>query len=153
MNMPDPYKALEQLGLTLPSPPAPGGNYMPARTLGSIVYLSGVISQTSEGLVTGCVGLDRSIEEGYAAARSCAMLQLAVLERHLGSLTKIRSILSVNGYVNSVFGFANSPEVINGASDVFLSVFGEAGRHVRAALGVSGLPRNAIVELQMTVEI
>jgi enamine deaminase RidA (YjgF/YER057c/UK114 family) len=153
MNIPDPYAALTQLDLTLPAPPAPGGNYMSARTSGGIVYLSGVISQTPDGILTGCVGLDRSLDEGYAAARSCALMQLAVLEKHLGSLTKIRSILTVNGYVNSVAGFADSPKVINGASDLFFSVFGEQGRHVRAAIGVSGLPRHAIVELQMTVEI
>jgi enamine deaminase RidA (YjgF/YER057c/UK114 family) len=153
MTMLDPHQALDQLGIKLPAPPAPGGNYMPAKTSGGIVYLSGVISQTPKGLLTGCVGLDRTVEEAYAAARSCALLQLAVLEKHLGSLSKIRSILTVNGYVNSVQGFANSPEVINGASDLFFAVFGEPGRHVRAALGVSGLPRNAIVELQMTVEI
>ena len=149
----DPLEALEQLGLALPSPPAPGGNYTSAMTAGNIVYLSGVISQTADGILTGTVGLDRSIEEGYAAARACALLQLAVLQRHLGSLSKVRGILTVNGYVNSVAGFADSPKVINGASDLFLSVFGEAGRHVRAAIGVSGLPRHALVELQMTVEI
>jgi enamine deaminase RidA (YjgF/YER057c/UK114 family) len=149
----DPLDALQQLGLTLPSPPAPGGNYTSAKTSGNIVYLAGVISQTGEGVLTGTVGLDHSIEEGYAAARACALLQLAVLQQHLGSLTKVRSILSVNGYVNSVAGFADSPKVINGASDLFLSLFGDAGRHVRAAIGVSGLPRHALVELQMTVEI
>jgi enamine deaminase RidA (YjgF/YER057c/UK114 family) len=157
MNSPapinDPYAALQQLGLKLPLPPAPGGNYMSAKTSSGIVYLAGVISQTPDGLLTGTVGLDRTMEEGYDAARSCALLQLAVLEQHLGSLTKIRSILTVNGYVNSVPGFADSPKVINGASDLFLAVFGESGRHVRAAIGVSGLPRHAIVELQMTVEI
>lgn len=87
------------------------------------------------------------------AARACALLQLSVLQQHLGSLTKVRSILTVNGYVNSLPGFADSPQVINGASDLLLSVFGEAGRHVRAAIGVSGLPRHALVELQMTVEL
>jgi enamine deaminase RidA (YjgF/YER057c/UK114 family) len=153
MNPTDPHTALQQLGLTLPPPPAPGGNYTSARTSGGIVYLSGVISQTPEGILTGTVGLDKTIDEGYAAARSCALLQLAVLQQHLGSLSKIRSILTVNGYVNSVPGFPDSPKVINGASDLFLSVFGEPGRHVRAAIGVSGLPRNALVELQMTVEI
>jgi enamine deaminase RidA (YjgF/YER057c/UK114 family) len=155
----DPYTALEALGLALPQPPAPGGNYTSAKTSGGIVYLAGVISQTSEGIITGTVGLDtsnedaRTIDEGYFAARSCALLQLAVLHQHLGSLNKIRSILTVNGYVNSVPGFPDSPRVINGASDLFLQVFGEHGRHVRAAIGVSGLPRNALVELQMTVEI
>ena len=130
-----------------------GGNYTSAKTAGNIVYLSGVVSQTADGILTGTVGLDRSIDEGYAAARACALLQLAVLQKHLGSLSKVRGILTVNGYVNSVAGFAESPKVINGASDLFLAVFGEAGRHVRAAIGVSGLPRHALVELQMTVEV
>jgi enamine deaminase RidA (YjgF/YER057c/UK114 family) len=149
----NPLETLTQLGHTLPAPPAPGGNYTSAKTSGNIVYLSGVISQADGSILTGTVGLDRTIEEGYAAARSCALLQLAVLQQHLGSLGKVRSILAVNGYVNSVPGFADSPKVINGASDLLLAVFGEPGRHVRAAIGVSGLPRNALVELQMTVEI
>jgi enamine deaminase RidA (YjgF/YER057c/UK114 family) len=149
----DPLSALALLGHTLPAPPAPGGNYTSAKTCGNIVYLSGVISQQDGAILTGTIGLDHSMEDGYAAARSCALLQLAVLQQHLGSLSKVRSVLTVNGYVNSVPGFADSPKVINGASDLFLAVFGEAGRHVRAAIGVSGLPRNALVELQMTVEI
>jgi enamine deaminase RidA (YjgF/YER057c/UK114 family) len=149
----DPLDVLAQLGHTLPAPPAPGGNYTSAKTCGNIVHLSGVISQQNGSILTGTVGLDRSVEEGYAAARSCALLQLAVLQQYLGSLSKVRGILTVNGYVNSVAGFADSPKVINGASDLFLAVFGEPGRHVRAAIGVSGLPRNALVELQMTVEI
>jgi enamine deaminase RidA (YjgF/YER057c/UK114 family) len=153
MQVSGPYTALESLGLTLPPPPAPGGNYTSAKTSGGIVYLAGVISQTPDAVIAGTVGLDRTIDEGYAAARSCALLQLAVLHQHLGSLSKVRSVLTVNGYVNSVPGFPDSPKVINGASDLFLSVFGEPGRHVRAAIGVSGLPRNALVELQMTVEI
>jgi enamine deaminase RidA (YjgF/YER057c/UK114 family) len=143
----DAYVALKELGLELPAPPAPGGNYAAAKTAGGIVYLAGVIA------AEGTVGLDRTVEEGYAAARDCALLQLAVLERHLGSLEKVRGVLTVNGYVNSVAGFPDSPKVINGASDLLLAVFGETGRHVRAAIGVSGLPRNALVELQMTVEI
>jgi enamine deaminase RidA (YjgF/YER057c/UK114 family) len=149
----DPLAVLAQLGHTLPAPPVPGGNYTSAKTSGSIVYLSGVISQADGSILTGIVGLDRTVDDGYAAARSCALLQLAVLQQHLGSLSKVRGILTVNGYVNSVPGFADSPKVINGASDLFLAVFGEAGRHVRAAIGVSGLPRHALVELQMTVEI
>jgi enamine deaminase RidA (YjgF/YER057c/UK114 family) len=76
-----------------------------------------------------------------------------VLRRHLGSLDAVKSIFSVNGYVNAVAGFKDSPEVINGASNFFVEVFGDAGRHVRAAIGVSALPRNALVELQMSVEI
>jgi enamine deaminase RidA (YjgF/YER057c/UK114 family) len=144
---------LGELGIVLPALPAPGGNYVPAKTVGSMVYLSGVISIGPEGIITGAVGAERTIEEGYAAARACALLHLAVLKRHLGSLDAVKSVVSVNGYVNAVAGFAGSPEVINGASDLLVQVFGEAGRHVRAALGLSGLPRNALVETQMTVEI
>jgi enamine deaminase RidA (YjgF/YER057c/UK114 family) len=149
----DALAALAQLGLELPPPPAPGGNYLAARTLGNIVYLSGVISQTPAGILTGIAGLDSTIEDGYVAARSCALLQLAVLQQHLGSLDKVRSVLTVNGYVNAVQGFPDAPKIVNGASDLFISVFGEAGRHVRAAIGVSALPRGALVELQMTVEV
>jgi enamine deaminase RidA (YjgF/YER057c/UK114 family) len=144
---------LAELGYTLPQPPAPGGNYLPAKTVGNLVYLSGVISINEDGVMTGVVGRDRSIEEGYAAARHCTLMHLAVLKATLGSLDRIQQIVSVNGYVNTITGFADSPKVINGASDLLIAVFGEAGRHVRAALGVAALPRNAMVEIQMTVEI
>ncbi len=104
-------------------------------------------------MITGTVGVDRTIDEGYAAARACALTQLAVLHRHIGSLNLVKSIVTVNGYVNAVAGFQDSPKVINGASDLFVELFGERGRHVRAAIGVSALPRHALVELQMTVEV
>lgn len=104
-------------------------------------------------MITGVAGLDSNIEAGYAAARACALTQLAVLKRELGTLDSIAEVLTVNGYVNAIPGFADSPAVINGASDLLVEVFGEAGRHVRAALGVSALPRNALVELQMTVRV
>jgi enamine deaminase RidA (YjgF/YER057c/UK114 family) len=144
---------LRELNLTLPELPAPGGNYVRARTIGNLVYLSGVISTVAERVIAGTVGADRTVEEGYAAARACALTLLAVLRQHLGSLGAVKSIVSVNGYVNAVAGFAASPNVIDGASDLFVEVFGDAGRHVRAAIGVSALPRNALVELQMTVEV
>lgn len=144
---------LQELGIVLPQPPAAGGNYVSAKTLGHMVYLAGVISADSSGIITGTVGLDRTVEQGYAAARSCALTQLAALKRHLGSLDAVKSVISVNGYVNAVAGFEDSPRVINGASDLLIEVFGEAGRHVRAALGVSALPRHALVELQMTIEV
>jgi enamine deaminase RidA (YjgF/YER057c/UK114 family) len=144
---------LRELGIALPAPPEAGGNYVPAKTVGSMVYLAGVISTGPEGVIAGTVGLDRSIEDGYLAARSCALTQLAVLKRHLGSLDTVSQILSVNGYVNAIPGFRDSPKVINGASDLFVELFGDRGRHVRAAIGVSALPRNALVELQMSVEL
>lgn len=144
---------LAVLGLVLPQLPAPGGNYVSAKRVGAIMYLSGVISTGPEGVITGAAGGDRTVGDGYAAARACALTQLAVLRRELGSLDRVAEVLTVNGYVNAVSGFADSPAVINGASDLLVSVFGEAGRHVRAALGVSALPRNALAELQMTVRV
>src|ERR1700681_3951343 len=96
---------LRELGLVLPALPAVGGNYLPAKTVGHVVYLAGVISANSQGVITGTVGLDRTIDEGYAAARACALIQLAVLQRHVGSLDAVKSIISVNGYVNAVAGF------------------------------------------------
>lgn len=144
---------LAKLSIALPAPPEAGGNYIPAKTLGRIVYLAGVISSGPEGVIAGTVGLNRSTEEGYLAAQRCALTQLAVLKRHVGSLDVIKQILTVNGYVNAVSGFPDSPKVINGASDLLVELFGEAGRHVRAAIGVSALPHNALVELQMTVEL
>jgi enamine deaminase RidA (YjgF/YER057c/UK114 family) len=148
-----PEARLQQLGITLPALPTPGGNYVPAKTVGHIVYLSGVISIGPNGVITGTVGADRTVAEAKAAARACALMHLAVLKRHLGSLDAIKSIVTVHGYVNAVPGFTDSPTAINGASDLFVEVFGESGRHVRAAIGVSALPRNALVELQITVEI
>jgi enamine deaminase RidA (YjgF/YER057c/UK114 family) len=129
---------LQNLGIELPDPPTPGGNYVPAKTVAPVVYLAGAISSDAAGLITGMVGVDRTIEDGYAAARACGLTLLAVSRRHLGSLDKVRSILSVNGYVNAVAGFPDSAD---------------AGRHVRAAIGVSALPRNALVEVQMAVEV
>jgi enamine deaminase RidA (YjgF/YER057c/UK114 family) len=146
-------RRLQDLSIVLPGLPAPGGNFVPAKTVGSVVYLSGVISTNVEGVITGTVGLDRTVDQGYAAARACALTQLAVLKHHLGSLDAVKGVVGVNGYVNALAGFADSPRVINGASDLLVEVLGEAGRHVRAAIGVSALPRNALVEVQMTVEI
>lgn len=144
---------IAELSLTLPEPPSAGGNYVPAKSIGGVIYLAGVISSDSSGVISGTLGAGKTIEEGYAAARACGLTQLAVLRRHLGTLDAIADIISVNGYVNAVAGFADSPKVVNGASDLFIEIFGEAGKHVRAAVGVSGLPRNALVELQMIVAL
>lgn len=147
-------EVLEQAGIVLPQPPAAGGNYVSAKTVGRTIYLAGVISLDLAGcVITGTLGADRSVEEGYAAARACALLQLAVLQRYVGSLDLVREIISLNGYVKCVPGFPDPPKVINGASDLLVQIFGEAGRHVRAAIGVAALPRNALVELQMVVSL
>ncbi len=144
---------IRDAGIVLPERPAAGGNYVSAKTIGNLVYLAGVISTGSDGVLTGTAGSESSVEQGYVAARACALTQMAVLRKHLGSLDRVKQIVSVNGYVNAIPDFADSPKVINGASDLLVEVFGEAGRHVRAAIGVSSLPRNALVELQMVVEI
>ena len=148
-----PEENLATLGFELPAPPAPGGNYVTSKRVGALVYLSGVVSTGPEGFITGTAGAGCSIEDGYAAARACALTHLSVLKRDLGSLDRVAEIVSVNGYVNAAPGFGDSPAVINGASDLLVAVFGDAGRHVRAALGVSALPRNALVEVQMTVRV
>ncbi|HEY0786422.1 MAG TPA: RidA family protein [Acidobacteriaceae bacterium] len=144
---------LAALGHRLPQLPVPGGNYLPARRVGSLLFLSGVVSSAAGSVVTGTVGADRSVEDGYAAARLCALTQLAVVAEVLGSLDLVEGVVSVNGYVNAVAGFGDPPAVINGASDLLVALYGERGRHVRAAVGVSALPRNALVELQMLVEV
>lgn len=136
-------------GHTLPALPAPGGNYLSAKTVGKLVYLAGVVSADEDGIITAS-GAD--LGDAYRAAQMCALAQLAVLRNHLGSLDAIESIVSVNGYVRTD-GTIDPPKAIDGASDLLVQVFGEAGRHVRAAIGVSSLPRNALVELQMVVEI
>jgi enamine deaminase RidA (YjgF/YER057c/UK114 family) len=144
---------LKELGYTLPELPTPGGNYLPAKVIGGLVFLAGVISSDENGVMTGIVGSTNTVQDGYLAARHCALTQLAVLKQALGSLDRVKQVVSVNGYVNTVSGFGESPQVINGASDLLVEIFGESGRHVRAAVGVSALPRKAMVELQMTVEI
>jgi len=108
---------LRKLGI--PALPAPGGNYLSAKTIGNLVFLAGVISTGPEGVITGTAGLDRTVDDAYAAARACALTQLAILQRHLGSLDEIKGIVSVNGYVNAIPGFPDTPKVINGASDLF----------------------------------
>ncbi len=148
-----PEQKLASLGLTLPQLPAPGGNYVSAKRMGDLVYLAGAISTGPAGVIVGTAGAGSTVDDGYAAALACALTQFAVLKRELGSLDRVAEVLSVNGYVNAAPGFADSPAVINGASDLLVEVFGEAGRHVRAAVGVCALPRNALVEIQMTVRV
>jgi enamine deaminase RidA (YjgF/YER057c/UK114 family) len=146
---------LVELGIVLPEPAAAGGNYVPAKTVGDLVFLSGVISAGPDGIVTGTMGGDggKTMEEGYAAARLCGLAQLAAIRKHVRSLDEVAEVVSVNGYVNAAAGFPDSPKVVNGCSDLLVEVFGEVGRHVRAAVGVSALPRNALVEVQMVVRL
>lgn len=141
------------LALLFPHCPRPAAITFPRRQSAISFFSPDVISTGPEGVITGTAGLDRTVDDAYAAARACALTQLAILQRHLGSLDEIKGIVSVNGYVNAIPGFPDTPKVINGASDLFIELLGESARHVRAAIGVSALSRNALVEFQMTVEI
>ena len=144
---------LSAMGLQLPAPPAPGGNYLPFRRSGRTVYLAGVLAvQNGTMTHTGQVGATQTVETGYEAARICALNALAAIKLALGSLDEISQILYLGGYVNAVSGFAQSPQVINGASDFLVELFGECGQHARAAVAVAGLPKDSTVELQLIVE-
>ena len=147
-------KTLSDLGITLPAPPAAGGNYVPYKRVGNLLYLAGVIA-SSDGEITheGQVGDTQTIESGYEAARICALNALAVIQQAAGSLDAVKQIVSLSGYVNAVAGFPSSPLVINGASDLLLQVLGDAGMHARAAVAVAGLPKNSTVEIQLIVEL
>lgn len=145
---------LKTLGIDLPEPPTPWGNYLSYRRMGNVLYLAGVISFSSTGEAwTGQVGEARDLEEGYAAARLCGLNALATIRHAAGSLDRVKQFLFVSGYVNAIPNYGKSPSVINGASDLFEKVFGEPGKHARAAVSVAGLPKNATVEIQVTVEL
>ncbi len=149
----DPIEArLGELGISLPPPAAPAGSYVPYRINGNTLILSGVLN-TRDGAVThaGQVGREQTVETANTAAQVCALNTLAAIKSALGRLDRVKEFLFVSGFVNGVAGFADSPQVINGASDLFVKLYGEAGKHARAAVAVAGLPRNATVEIQVTV--
>jgi enamine deaminase RidA (YjgF/YER057c/UK114 family) len=149
------YEArLKELGITLPSPPAAAGNYVPAVRTGNLLFLSGVICFADGRMThTGPVGADQTVASGAEAARVCALNLLANIRAAVGSLDAVKRIVNIAGLVQAVPGFAESPAVINGASDLLVQVFGDAGRHSRAAVAVSGLPRNTTVEITAVVEV
>jgi len=145
---------LKELGLELPPPPEPGGNYLPYRRHGDMLILAGVIAiRNGEMTHTGAVGKEQTVDSGYEAARVCALNALAGIKGALGSFGKVSRFLYMSGYVNATAGFPQSPQVINGASDLFAELFGEKGKHARAAVAVAGLPKDSTVEIQLTVEV
>ncbi|MGI9546143.1 MAG: RidA family protein [Flavobacteriaceae bacterium] len=150
----DPEQKLRELGIELMKPSAPVANYVNAVRTGNLLFLAGKGPRTPEGqLITGKLGEDLTIEEGYEAARATAILQLAVLKTELGDLKKVKRIVKVLGMVNASPDFTDHPEVINGFSDLMVEVFGVKGKHARAAVGMGSLPRNIAVEIEMIVEI
>jgi enamine deaminase RidA (YjgF/YER057c/UK114 family) len=152
--MSNPESKLAELGLTLPQPPASAGSYVPSVRTGNLLYLAGTLPILAGKLThTGQVGREQTVQTGAKAAEACALNTLANIKAALGSLEAVSRIVFVTGFVNAVDGFAESPAVINGASDLFVKVFGEAGRHARAAVAVNGLPRGATAEIQVVAEV
>jgi enamine deaminase RidA (YjgF/YER057c/UK114 family) len=152
--MMNPEAKLAELGLVLPPPPAAAGSYVPTVRTGNLLFCAGTISlQNGQISHFGQVGKEQTIETAKKSAEICALNSLANIKAALGSLDQVSRIVMVNGFVNAVDGFTDSPAVINGASDLLLKVFGEAGKHARAAVAVNGLPRGSTVEVQMVVEV
>jgi enamine deaminase RidA (YjgF/YER057c/UK114 family) len=150
----DPEARLAALGITLPAPSQPVANYVNAVRVGNLLFLAGKgPSKPEGGYVTGKVGTELTIEQGYEAARLTGIAQLAVLKAELGDLKKVKRIVKVLGMVNCNADFVNQPEVINGYSDLMVQVFGERGKHARSAVGMIALPRNIAVEVEMIVEV
>jgi len=145
---------LAALNITLPAPAAPGGSYLPYRLHGDTLILAGVISSFNGQMThVGQVGREHTIETAREAAKICALNVLTNLKLALGSLDRVEAFLYVGGYVNGVSGFADAPAVINGASDLFVELFGDAGRHARSAVGVYRLPLGFAVEVDAVVEV
>lgn len=144
---------LRELKLSLPAPRAPLANYVPARRVGNLVYTAGQVSGTVEREVKGKLGAELDVEQGRAAAQVCALNCLAALLTVIDSLDSVKQLVRVGVFVNSAAGFNQQPLVANGASDLFVEVFGDAGRHARTAVGVNELPAGFAVEVELIAEI
>ena len=145
---------IKNLGIDLTNPAAPVANYVPAVRTGNLVYLSGKGPTQSDGtMMSGKVGSDLDIDQGYEAARLVGIQLLAALKEHLGDLNRVSQVVKVLGMVNSSPDFEDHPKVINGCSDLLVSVFGENGKHARSAVGMGSLPGQIPVEIEMIVEV
>lgn len=154
VNNYDPEAKLEKLEITLSAPSSPVANYVNVVRTGNLLFLAGKGPLQSNGEnITGKVGADLTIEQGYEAARVTAINQLSVLKGELGNLNKVKRIVKVLGMVNATPEFDDHPAVINGYSDLMVEVFGERGKHARAAVGMGSLPGNIAVEIEMIVEV
>jgi enamine deaminase RidA (YjgF/YER057c/UK114 family) len=151
---PDPEIRLRELGLALPDPPRPAGNYAAALEVGGFVYLSGQFPFAAGRLLhPGRVGAELTVEEGYAAARLAALNALAQLKRELRDFRRLTGLVHVAGHVASAPGWSDAPRVLDGASDLFVAVLGARGRHTRAAFVPAALPFNAAIELVVVAAV
>ena len=144
-------KKLEEMGLELPEIPKPMANYVPAAPTGNLLFLSGHGPQPN--IPKGKVGTDLTPEEGYEAAKSTALCLISTIKNAIGDLDKVKRIVKLVGFVNCSGDFTDQPKVINGASDLFVEVFGDKGKHARAAVGMYQLPGGIPVEIEIIVEI
>jgi len=146
---------LKELSITLPKASPPVASYVPYVISGNLVFISGQVTLGPQGLeYVGQLGKEFNVEQGQAAARLCALNIIAQLREACGgNLDRVTRCVKVTGFVNAVQGFAQHPEVINGASDTIVQVFGDTGRHARAAVGAGSLPRNVAVEVEAIFEI
>ena len=149
-----PEEKLKALNIELPMVKAPIANYVQTVRTGNLLYLSGTGPNDVNGnAIIGKVGRDLTVEEGQKAARSVAIAQIAVLKNELGNLSRVKRIVKVFGMVQCIDTFTEQPKVINGFSDLMVEVFGEKGKHARSAVGMSSLPRNIAVEVELIVEL
>lgn len=145
---------LNEMGIEIPEAPKPLAAYIPALRVGNLVMTAGQLPMVNGKLLAeGKVGKDLSEDEAKAAAKQCAINCLSVIKSEIGSLDKIKRIVKLTAFVNSADGFTAQPQVANGASEFVVEVFGDAGKHVRSAVGVNELPINASVEIEMIVEV
>ncbi len=144
---------LKELNIELPDAPAPVANYVGAVRTGNLLFLAGAGPQKDDGTyLSGRLGQDFTVDQGYEAARLTALFQLATLKSELGDLNRVTRVVKVLGMVNSTPSFTDQPKVINGYSDLIVAVFGDRGRHARSAVGMAVLPFNIPVEVEMIVE-
>ena len=144
---------LAELGIVLPEPAAPVAAYVPVVVAGGLAHISGQLPFIDGKLVTGRLGEDVSLEDGAAAARACALMILAQAKAALGSLERVERVVKLGAFVNSAAAFTDQPKVANGASELMVQVFGEAGRHARSAVGVPVLPLGAAVEVDAILSV
>ena len=144
---------LRDLNMTLPDAPAPAANYVPYVQTGNLLFVSGQISSRPDGLIKGRLGADMDVTQGAAAARACGLALLAQANAALGSLDRVARVVKLTGFVASTPDFTDQPEVVNGCSDLMVEVFGDKGRHARAAVSAAALPRGVAVEIEAIFEI
>ena len=145
---------LKELGIELPQAPKPVATYIPAVRAGNLLFLSGVLPmQNGQLAYTGKLGRDLTVEQGMQAAKIALLNALAIARQELGTLDRITRVVKVVGHVASAEGFTDQPQVLNGASDLLVEIFGDAGRHARVAIGAAELPRRAAVEIEVILAV